>query len=255
MKRRFARMLFCATVTAGALVGFHVDRAAVTSGQALARAEGDLDLTDLLAKIATARSQLRTVRTDFTQIRTIGLLSSKVRSQGQLTLVMPDRLRWELYAPDAAVYWVGPEGVSYKSSSGSGSVPQGERRVTAALDDLRTLLGGDLSKLSERYVLRAHAGDSDAATAANAAAGKGSDAGAAGAAGTSSRPNGADLVTLEAKAKDASHGLRGFALTWSNADLSSPVHATLLEAGKDRSDIVFASPVKDGPVDPATMRP
>jgi hypothetical protein len=255
MKRRFARIIFCATLTAGALLGLHVDRTGVTSGQTIARADGDLDLTDLLAKIAAARSKLRTVRTDFTQVRTIGLLSSKVRSQGQLTLVMPDRLRWELYAPDAAVYWVGPEGVSYKSSSGSGSVPRGERRVTAALDDLRTLLGGDLSNLSERYVLRAHAGDSDAATAANASGGSGADGGAALATGANGGTNASDLVTLEAKAKDASHGLRGFALTWSKADLSSPVHATLLEAGKDRSDIVFAPPLKDGPVDPATMRP
>ncbi|MFO0673296.1 MAG: hypothetical protein U0235_27395 [Polyangiaceae bacterium] len=44
----------------------------------------------------------------FTQERTIGLLATKVKSTGTPALARPDRLRWELAAPDSVVYRVAP---------------------------------------------------------------------------------------------------------------------------------------------------
>src|ERR1019366_2873660 len=73
-----------------------------------ARASGAID--DLLARVAKARQPVRTLKGPFTQTRTIGLLSTDVRSVGSLTLVRPDRLRWELAPPDAVTFWIGPEG-------------------------------------------------------------------------------------------------------------------------------------------------
>ena len=86
----------------------------------------------------------------FTQERTIGILAAKVRSTGTLTLVRPDRLRWELAPPDDVVYWVTPEGLAYKSPTRQGQGPRERQpavKIAAALDDLRTLLGGDLGAL------------------------------------------------------------------------------------------------------------
>ncbi len=184
------------------------------------------DVPRVLARIAAARDGLKTWRAGFTQERTIGLLATKIRSHGTATLVRPDRLRWQLDPPDAATYWVTPAGVAYSSADGHGSVPAGDRgrpAVTDAMADLNTLLGGDLARLGDRYQL------SVAETPAE--------------------------VMVTAQAKDPSHGLRGFVLGFAPTDLGSPTRATLIEGGKDRSEITFEQPQKNVPVDPALMRP
>src|SRR5207302_2029177 len=84
--------------------------------------------------------------------------ATKVRSTGTLTLVRPDRLRWELAPPDDVVYWITPEGIAYRTRSGQGRAGVAQQRLAASLDDLRTLLGGDLARLKARYVI-AIAGD------------------------------------------------------------------------------------------------
>jgi outer membrane lipoprotein-sorting protein len=207
-------------------------RSALAGVAVLAAAHGRLALADpadvprVLGRIAAARDGLKTWRAGFTQERTIGLLATKIRSHGTAMLVRPDRLRWQLDPPDAATYWVTPAGVAYASADGHGSVPasdHGRPTVTDAMADLNTLLGGDLAKLGDRYQL------SVAETPAE--------------------------VTVTAQAKDPSHGLRGFVLGFAPGDLGSPTRATLLEAGKDRSEITFEQPQKNAPIDPALMRP
>src|ERR1019366_4619367 len=74
-------------------------------------------------------------------------------SVGSLTLVRPDRLRWELAPPDAVTFWIGPEGLAYRSPHGQGSMPASSARIAASLQDLHALLGGDLSRLAERWSL------------------------------------------------------------------------------------------------------
>src|SRR5580658_6117287 len=76
----------------------------------------------LLQRIAEARAPVRTLQGPFTQTRVIGLLSADVHSHGTMTLVRPDRLRWQLDPPDDVTFFVGPSGLSYRSAHGSGSV-------------------------------------------------------------------------------------------------------------------------------------
>jgi hypothetical protein len=90
---------------------------------------------------------VRTLQGPFVQTRSIGLLATDVRSTGTLVLVRPDRLRWELAPPDAVTFFVGPDGLAYKGATGQGHAMPPNARIAAALDDLRTLLGGDLTKL------------------------------------------------------------------------------------------------------------
>ena len=135
---------------------FLVTLGAAAASLALPRAARADAVSAVLAEIARARASIKTVVAPFTQERTIGLLATVVKSEGELTLVRPDRLRWELKAPDAITYWVTPEGFGYASGSGSAAVGKdAARRFGAVLTDLTTFLGGDLEALRARYELTA----------------------------------------------------------------------------------------------------
>src|SRR5262245_33349256 len=84
------------------------------------RARAD-EVTDALAEITRARASLKTLIAPFTQERTIGLLSTAVKSDGEMTMVLPDRLRWELKPPDAITYWITPEGFGFATAKGGGN--------------------------------------------------------------------------------------------------------------------------------------
>jgi outer membrane lipoprotein-sorting protein len=180
-------------------------------------------LEQALRDIARARSSVATLTGPFTQERTIGLLAAKVRSTGTLTLVRPDRLRWELAPPDDAVYWIVPEGLAYQSKTGQGRAQAGDK-IAPALDDLRTLLGGDLARLRSRYDLT----------------------------GTC---NGFDPIVFEAVPKPGPSSLSRKLIFSLAADLVSPRTATIIEGPRDRTEITFGEMVKNAPVDPTRMRP
>lgn len=187
-----------------------------------AHAEPELD--EVLRRIARARASLKTLVGPFTQLRKIGLLSSAIRSTGTMMLVRPDRLRWELAAPDEITYWITPEGLAYKSKSGEGRVQGTTARIAASLDDLRIVLGGDLALLRSRYELKLI-------------------------------PTSDETVAFEATPKSAAVTRIksiGFALA---SDLVRPIRATLIEGVRDRAEILFGDLKRDVAVDPALMRP
>lgn len=187
---------------------------------AIARA----DETDvLLARVAKARAQLKTLRGPFTQSRKIGLLATEVKSTGTLMLVRPDRLRWELGPPDSVVYWIVPEGLAYKSKSGQGRVRGESTRVAAALSDLRALLGGDLAALRKRYDLVGTQKDDGSAVFE-----------------ATPKVKGSGLIKID------------FALA---PDLVRPTRATLVESEKDRVVIDFGNLERDVAIDPDLMKP
>jgi hypothetical protein len=191
------------------------DEPAACSPEALNRA---------LADVAGARANVTTLTGPFTQERTIGLLAAKVRSTGTLTLVRPDRLRWELAPPDDVVYWITPEGLAYKSASGQGRVPAASRKIAAALDDLRVLLGGDLASLRTRYDL-------------------------------SGTCHGSDPIEFHAVPRaGASASFQEIRFTLA-PDLVSPRAATIIEGPRDRTEIQFGVIRANVPIPPATMSP
>jgi hypothetical protein len=190
------------------------------------RAHAD-PLDDALAKIAKARASLKSLVGPFTQERTISLLSTSVRSQGKLYLVRPDRLRWELEPPDDVVYWISPEGLAYRSKTGQGRIPATQARLASSLDDLRTLLGGDLSHLRARYDLRL--------LPAN---------------GTQTSGE----VGFEATPRDPAMPLKLLRFGVA-ADGVTPRFAELFEAAKDKTRIEFGALQRDVVVDPSLVRP
>lgn len=223
--KRLGLALALALVTAPATVvrADDVDAGAPAPREKLEGAKLDA----LLADVTRARKELKTLRARFTQDRRIALLATSVKSSGELTCVTPDRLRWDLAPPDAIVYFVGPEGLSYKTKSSSATVPGGGKdakgqNVARALGDLRALLTGDLASLRARYDLEASRGDD---------------------------------VEIKGTARDpTTASVRAFTLVL-NRGLVTPLRARLFEGKNDSVDLVFSNVVVNGPVDPASLRP
>ena len=132
-------------------VSAFVSAAAIPAIPRLAHAD---EVSDVLAQITKARAGLESLVAPFVQERTIGLLATVVKSNGEMTMVRPDRLRWELLPPDAITYWVGPEGFAFATPKGAANVGKSAAgRFGSVLGDLMILLGGDLEKLRARYDL------------------------------------------------------------------------------------------------------
>lgn len=211
------------------LVGALAGAGAIVASVARARADEppQAPVDALLRRIAEARSHVRSVQGPFAQVRTIGLLATDVRSTGTFWLVRPDRLRWQLDPPDDVTFWITPEGLAYRDPHGQAKLPPSTARWAGALDDLRTLLGGDVTRLRDRWDVRVRKDD---------ATGVEFEASPRGGV-----PSG--LSTLR--------NLR-FALA---PDLVRPTHAVLTEGPRDRTVIDFGALTLDGPIDEALLRP
>lgn len=179
-------------------------------------------LDGVLADIAKARAPVKTMRASFTQERKITLLATTVSSTGEMIYAAPDRLRWDLAAPDDIVYFIGPEGLSYKTKSSTATVPAQGASVAKALTDVRALLGGDLASLKERYTLSGSRSTSD--------------------------------VEIDGTAKDPKASVRGFVLVLDKG-LVNPLRAELREGKSDRVDLRFTNVTINEKIDPAKLRP
>jgi outer membrane lipoprotein-sorting protein len=192
---------------------------------AVARPARADEVADALAEITRARAGIQTLVAPFSQERTIGLLATAVKSDGEMTLVRPDRLRWELRPPDAITYWITPEGLAYATPAGGGSVGKGAvGRFGAVLGDLMTLLGGDLASLRARYELS-----------------------------VPSREGGLVLLARPTADEVKKH-VTSLRLAVA-PDLWTVRRIEIEEVGGDRSVITFGKVLRDAKVDPARMAP
>lgn len=204
------------------LVGLAVSAGAATFPLA-ARAD---DVGDVLAKITKARAGLKTLVATFAQERTIGLLATVVKSEGELTMVRPDRLRWELKPPDAVTYWVGPEGFAFATPNGGGHAGKAAAgRFGAVLGDLLVFLGGDLEKLRTRYELAVRA-----------------------------REGGGMVLLARPRSEDVKKHVKSLELV-AGPELWGIQRVVIEEQGGDQSVITFTKLERDVPVDPARMVP
>jgi outer membrane lipoprotein-sorting protein len=213
------------------VIARHSRRAFVASSiavvaSAAVRARADASLDAALADVAKARSKVTTMVGPFVQERTVALLASKVKSTGKMWMQRPDRLRWELYPPDAAVYWVLPDGLAYQTKGGSGKIPKGSQGpLGGVLSDLLVIIGGDLSTLSARYDLALIQRD---------------DTGI--------------VVHASPKDKMLAKTTKRIELELA-ADLVTLRRVTIVESGNDRSEITFGTLVQGAPIDPKLFVP
>ena len=196
--------------------------AAVATLDLPARAD---DVSDTFAEIKKAREKVKTLVATFTQERTIGLLSSTVKSEGEMTLVRPDKLRWELKSPDAVTYWITPEGFAFSTANGSANVSKtAAKKFGDVLNDLLVFMGGDLDTLKTRYDFTV--------------------------------PSKKDGVTLRAvpKTEEVKKIVKSLEISV-GADLWTVKKITIEEKSGDKSVITFTKVTKDTKVDDAKMKP
>jgi hypothetical protein len=209
---------------AGAQLAGRVARADEPERHAVVGAQLDA----LFREVAQARRGVRSFSGPFTQTRKLGLMKAKITSQGRVTLVLPDRLRWELLPPDEVIYWVTPEGLAYRNRSSQGAVGTSDARaLSEGLEDLRAMLGGELAGLRKRYEVSAFTRGDEAVFEARARATSAHD------------PRGA-------------RGLASFSFGVGK-DRARPTFASLVERNGDRSDIRFGELRLNVPVEPRTM--
>lgn len=177
-------------------------------------------LHDALRKISNGRAELRTLQATFRQTREIGLLATKVVSTGKLTLAMPNRMRWDLFAPDDVSYWLGPDGLAMRNRDGVTKVGKtSAKRFAAVLGDLLILLGGNIRKLQKRYAIEVSG----------------------------------NLLSLTPKAKTVAKHVRRIELKMAGDHLARAV--TIIEANGDNSVIEFGPYTKNAAVEPEYMQP
>jgi outer membrane lipoprotein-sorting protein len=181
---------------------------------------------EVLASLRTARQRIRTLQARFEQERTLGLLATKVVSRGELTVVLPGQLRWELLPPDAITWWITPAGLAYASSRSRASADRSAAGPMAGvLDDVLVVLGGDPARLEPRYALEA-----------------------------TLQPDETARVVATPKDSRISAVLRSIEILI-DRDLISPRRIRMEESSSDRIEIRFSDVRINQPVDPARMRP
>ena len=183
------------------------------------------DVDDALDEITRARAEIKTLQAPFDQTRVIGLLASEVKSKGKLSLVRPDRLRWDLFPPDDVTYWIGPEGLAMKNKDGVTKIGKASaNKFAAVLGDLMIMLGGDMKKLKRRYDL------------------------------TVKRDGGKLTLNATPKAKDVKKHIAKLAL-YTDADAAVVRSVEIHEKSGDKSIIVFGTYTKNAKIKPGEMKP
>lgn len=179
-------------------------------------------IDDKLAAISRARAGAKTLTGPFTQIATVGLLRSQIRSTGKLYLQYPNRMRWELDPPDSITYWIAPEGLAYRGLHGGGRIPANTVEQ-ADVDALRAMLGGNVNGLRTRFDVR-------------------------------EAPSVSGGPAFECTPKSTDQALRLRKLTFElDVDLVRPKSATIVYDNRNQTAITFGELHRDVPIDPALL--
>lgn len=111
-------------------------------------------LDDALARIEAARAGVRALRADFVQEKVVSLFAETVRSTGKLVVRRPDRLRWQVLAPDESLFVIAGPSVRYRLPGARGNVDvRTAGALGAVLRDLVAFLAGPLGEVRGRYRL------------------------------------------------------------------------------------------------------
>jgi outer membrane lipoprotein-sorting protein len=114
------------------------------------------ELASFLAEIQAAADTVTAFAADFRQERHLALFAEPVLFLGRLTVVRPDRLRWEFTAPIASVLVLAGEGGLRCDDSGTARPFSlaADPVMRAVADQLWLWLGGDYRRLAESYRLQ-----------------------------------------------------------------------------------------------------
>ncbi len=113
------------------------------------------ELSSFLAEIQAASDQVRSFSSDFVQERRLALFTEPVIFHGSLTVVRPDRLRWEFTSPVPSVLiFRGEQGIRCNDKAPPAHFDLGTDPIMRTVaEQLWLWLGGDYSRLNTLYLM------------------------------------------------------------------------------------------------------
>ncbi len=113
------------------------------------------ELSSFLAEIQAASDQVRSFSSDFVQERRLALFTEPVIFHGSLTVVRPDRLRWEFTSPVPSVLiFRGEKGIRCNDKAPPAHFDLGTDPIMRTVaEQLWLWLGGDYSRLNTLYLM------------------------------------------------------------------------------------------------------
>lgn len=126
----------------------------VGSSQPLVAAESE-DLRNFLAEIQAASEKVRSFSSEFVQERRLALFAEPVFFHGSLTVVRPDRLRWEFTSPlPSVLIFRGEQGIRCSDKAPPTHFDLGTDPIMRTVaEQLWLWLGGDYSRLNALYLM------------------------------------------------------------------------------------------------------
>ena len=126
----------------------------VGSSRPLIAAESE-DLSGFLSEIQTASEKVRSFSSEFVQERRLALFAEPVIFHGSLTVVRPDRLRWEFTAPlPSVLIFRGEQGIRCNDKAPPAHFDLGTDPIMRTVaEQLWLWLGGDYSRLNALYLM------------------------------------------------------------------------------------------------------
>ena len=114
-----------------------------------------VELTDFLAEVQAAADQVTSFSSTFTQERHLALFAKPVIFHGRLTIVRPEKLRWEFTDPVPSILvFNGGKGLRCSDQSPPVHFELASDPVMKTVaEQLWLWLGGDYSKIAERYLM------------------------------------------------------------------------------------------------------
>ncbi len=112
-----------------------------------------VELTDFLARIQNASAQMQSYQADFIQEKHLQMFQQPVRFSGRLSVVRPDKLRWEFFSPAvSAIIFDGDAGLRCNEAAPAVSFSLKDDPMMAVVaEQLWLWLGGDYTALGDLY--------------------------------------------------------------------------------------------------------
>ncbi len=126
----------------------------VSLPQLLVAAESE-ELSGFLSEIQAASEKVLSFSSEFVQERRLALFTEPVIFHGSLTVVRPDRLRWEFTAPlPSVLIFRGEQGIRCNDKAPPTHFDLGTDPIMRAVaEQLWLWLGGDYSRLNALYLM------------------------------------------------------------------------------------------------------
>lgn len=96
----------------------------------------DAQRDQVIAKIDKASSKMTSMQCDFTQTKTMKMLSKKMESTGVMYFKRPDKLRWEFKSPYTYIFAMNGDKVSMKSSKSTQNIDVKQNKMFRQITDI-----------------------------------------------------------------------------------------------------------------------